>query len=487
MRKRLRIFLSLAVALLCSSSATAYDFMLVPISDTSYYGPSKSDTHSGKLYSVYVYDYLSGSELPSTAKGFGIFKASSTTNSTLTASDLKTLITTEDNNKNKDEQVPSDLLSRLTCVVIKSSTSIGGTTEDWKNFINDLSPNALLLVDKDDDNVLQGLDNAAKLNTDGTYTAYNNIVIEDMEPFFVPFTVSTTSDHFIQYTRKGTPTQSKYNRTTLVLPFSVNLSNGTCTTSDGGTLTFYQMNSDNFLSATNTEDNYGQTFTANFTKVSDESTTANLPYMVEVKAGNQEASGVLYTIQETGASIVPSPKASYDNNDYNMKDGYIYPTNIFKYDPDAATSTASGTIKEGNYSFTFKGTYVGGDDFTNVFYYSKGYLFSSNNYPTKKVIAFPFRTFFAYSGSNSAKLFQIAAGFTDGESTTGISNTKLSGLTVTPTSGGVELTADRQTNVCIYAPDGTVVRDIQLRPSETQRIALPKGLYVIDKTKVIVK
>lgn len=362
---------------------------------------------------------------------------------------------------------------------------LAGTYEtsdlSFANFKNLLATNALIYLPE---NTTSTLDNFAT-KTPAGYRAAQDIVVTDKAPFFAPYDISIDAANAARYNRGITwPDNGAVAKATVVLPFTININeDGLHTNPDNTTLNLYHMQKNKSISLgggdTGYEFDYGIGYFTNidedfFDQVGNVRVAkANTPYMVFVNSGTTDEKS--FDIVSPGALV----KATTDNGVFTGE-------------------TASGTADGESYSFTSKASYTGeimenARESANVFYFAGGYFLNSAT--LKKGLSlyvYPFRTYYAYTGSAPAKLQRFSAVFGENEEdnlgTTGISEVQRNAdLAVVSGKGCITLMAKADNDITIYAVNGQTIEKCTLRAGDSRTVNVAAGVYVINGVKIVVK
>ncbi len=334
-----------------------------------------------------------------------------------------------------------------------------------------LNPNCLIFFPQ---RTFYNEDNYVSKTQSGDYRACKNIVITDKQPFYSPYKITVPRENYASYTRKVThPLNGKATLATLVLPFSIELSDGVHS-NNNSTFTLSQMVAENCLDIDNETGNVGTDFygKAFFKKVDAPRTTPNTPYMVEVKKESSD-DDTSFEIQQYGSDIYATPNG--------MKDDYTF-----------VGETATGTIGTSNYTFTNYGSYSGKklDKNTGWFYFGRNKFYNSKNLSSEydNVYVYPFRAYFGYKTDVSAK---DMAGFEvsfDEPTSIGFTPTVSDdGLNIKGGHGRLTLYASSETPVSIASASGVLVWRATVEPNQPQTVTLPSGLYIVNGKKVIIR
>ena len=335
-----------------------------------------------------------------------------------------------------------------------------------------LNPNCLIFFPQ---RTVYNEDNYVSKTLSGDYRACKNIIITDKQPFYSPYKITVPSENYASYTRKVTnPMNGKATLATLVLPFSIELSNS-MHTNNNSTFTLYQMISDNCLSTNSDTGGEGTNYwgEAYFEPVSISTSVPNTPYMVKVEKGSSD-DDTSFEILQYGSDIYATP------NDMN-KDDYTF-----------VGETATGTIDNSKYTFTNYGSYSGKKLAKNAgwFYFGQNKFYNSKNLSGEYdfVYVYPFRAYFGYTNGGSAK---DMAGFEvsfDEPTSIGFTPTVSDdGLNIKGGHGRLTLYASSETPVSIASASGVLVWRATVEPNQPQTVTLPSGLYIVNGKKVIIR
>jgi hypothetical protein len=295
------------------------------------------------------------------------------------------------------------------------------------------------------------------------YKSSNNIELTDKQPFFAPYDIQVDAKNNVKYTRglsKSTYTSAK--RTTLILPFTIKLTNGL---NSDGSLKFFQLQPNN--AAKDNVDNYGPAML--FEATSDAKVQANTPYALENLKGETE-----FTITESGSNIVATPAAAKSGNSFFS----------------AEEMTSTGSLGGQSYTFNHVGTYSGRElsKTTTFFYFANGGFYSSSDL-TKydKIKAYPFRSIYTTGTNPTAKIGYIyfLEGFYD--DATGIKDVSKSLTGISVGDGTITITADADNSYRIYSTTGQNIDAVSLKAGESRTVSVPAGIYLVNGVKVLVK
>ena len=169
----------------------------------------------------------------------------------------------------------------------------------------ELNPNCLIFFPE---RSVYSADNFVSKTMSGDFRACKNIVITDKQPFYSPYKITVPAENYASYSRKITnPMNGKATLATLVLPFSIELSDGVHS-NDDCSFTLRQMVASNCLSTDSETGSEGKDFwgTAHFEPVTEARTTPNRPYMVEVNQASSDEN-TSFEILQYGSDVYATP------------------------------------------------------------------------------------------------------------------------------------------------------------------------------------
>ena len=426
-------------------------------STTCYDGNTDKPMYGG---SFKAYDKETGKEIPST-KAY------------LTVNMMKQALTTAltDKKASTDQVLYLDY-TNLYSVLVESKESMSA----MKSVLN---PNCLIFFPErttfDEDNYVQK-------TMSGDFRACKNIVITDKQPFFSPYKITVPAENYAAYSRKITNAMNgKATLATLVLPFSIELSNGVHA-NEKCSISLYQMKSEGGLSTDSEEGNVGKDFwvKAKFVPVSVKSTVPNTPYMVRIEQASDDEQ-LSFEVQQYGSDVYATVVDDAEEGNY-MNADYTF-----------TGETGMGLIGNDSHSFTHFGSYSGKklSKEGGWFYFAQGKFYNSKNLSSKydHVYVYPFRAYFAHEASSNAKSVD---GFTvsfDDSWTTGISDVNSavsSDLSLTAGQGTLTMTADTDKKATVVSASGLQVWKGALRAGQSVTVNLPAGIYIVNGTKIII-
>ena len=341
-----------------------------------------------------------------------------------------------------------------------------------------LNPNCLIYFPE---RTCYQMDNYVQKTQSGDYRACKNIVITDRQPFYAPYKITVPAENYASYTREITiPANGKVAYATVVLPFTLEVTDGVHTNEDGlCSFKVSKMTPENCLALDDGEYASAQSYRgkAKFDLITETHTEANVPYMVEVtKAPTDE--NISFIAKQKGSDIMATKGSVMNATEYTF-----------------SGETATGKIGATTYNFHNYGSYAGKKidrAAKKVFYFAKNmYLSSTNLRPELPyVYVYPFRAYYEYSSAGApAKLFSFWATLDEEFGMpTGITDTNaVPDLAIVPGEGSLTASAREATVVKVYGSNGVMVWSVSLDRGETQTVILPGGLYVVNGKKIIVK
>lgn len=341
-----------------------------------------------------------------------------------------------------------------------------------------LNPNCLIYFPE---RTCYQMDNYVQKTKSGDYRACKNIVITDRQPFYAPYKITVPAENYASYTREITiPANGKVAYATVVLPFTLEVTDGVHTNKDGlCSFKVSKMTPENCLTLEDGE--YASALSyrgkAKFDLISGTHTEANVPYMVEVTTAPTDAN-ISFTAKQKGSDIMATKGSAMNATEYTF-----------------SGETATGKIGATTYNFHNYGSYAGKKidrAAKKVFYFAKNMYLSSTNLRPEfpYVYVYPFRAFYEYSSAGApAKMFSFRTVFGDDDNMpTSITDINTEpDLAIIPGQGTITAMAREATVVKVYSTSGVVVWSVSLQRGETQTVTLPGGFYVVNGKKIIVK
>ena len=341
-----------------------------------------------------------------------------------------------------------------------------------------LNPNCLIYFPE---RTCYQMDNYVQKTKSGDYRACKNIVITDRQPFYAPYNITVPAENYASYTREMTiPANGKVAYATVVLPFTLEVTDGVHTNEDGlCSFKVSKMTPDNCLALEEGEYASAQSYRgkAKFDLITGTHTEANVPYMVEVTAAPTDEN-FSFIAKQKGSGIMATKGSAMNATDYTF-----------------SGETATGKIGATTYNFHNYGSYAGKKidrAAKKVFYFAKNMYLSSTNLRPEfpYVYVYPFRAFYEYSSAGApAKMFAFRTVFGDDDNMpTSITDINTEpDLAIIPGQGTITAMAREATVVKVYSTSGVVVWSVSLHRGETQTVTLPSGFYVVNGKKIIVK
>lgn len=328
-------------------------------------------------------------------------------------------------------------------------------------------------------------DNCARKMLGGNFIACNNITLTDQEPFYAPYAISLNANKHVRYDRKVTSTPAGSSMfVTVMLPFSMSVSNGVHT-ADGGKNLYFYTPKNNFLVTTGVdagEEGKDYNAGANFTTYSGfAETKANVPYLVKLYKGTDDSDTEVFSIVQNGSLIAAT-------TDHYMKD-------TLEYTDGAVTSTINGS----SWTFTPCASYSGAwlPKAGYYFYFGTSKFYLSNNLADRYDYAYnlPFRGFFASkcNGTSGAKTLPSSLNlvFDIDDVPTGINvadgTATQSDILIATSNGTISVKALTDTPVGIVNVAGQSVARQYLNAGESIDVAVSQGLYIVNGVKVTVR
>jgi hypothetical protein len=359
--------------------------------------------------------------------------------------------------------------------VISRDDNIDETPMSLSKLRDGLAKNAIVYLPARTANASGMTNMAVKESEDAGFTADADFVIEDKQPFFAPYEIRLSDNHSATYTRQITTGNYENGKTytTLALPFGVAIDEqGTHDDAANDKLTFYELKADNSFVAA--PDVSGTDYRAEGVFVAtqpDESgrSLANRPYMVMISQQDQSADG-LYTISQTGAVIKATPA---------VISGQI---------SNGAWEGTPLTLTSGS---TFAGATFDKADKPSLFYFSVDKFVALANLRKNTLKVFPFRAFYDFENTGTpTKMFtSFVPRFDDNSG--GVTNidriSEESGINLFTDKGFITVQTSDNREVTIHALSGQTICRLRMSAGQTERVAVPAGIYIVNGIKIIVK
>ena len=339
-------------------------------------------------------------------------------------------------------------------------------------------------------NATYNRDNFVSKTEIGGFLASNNIVLKDKQPFYSPYDIQVGVRNFARYDREQTTVDNgSVIYSTLVLPFGVSIN------SDGKNLdpinkkatTFYQFAKGKVsMSFTpSSEDKSGKDYKGNLQldKLSTSTglTEPNMPYLVQIEKGNAGAQSE-YSILQFQATVKSTKDVA----------------GLTSSTPTISGEKYEGTWESMGYSVVSKSSFSGlilnkeGND--KVFYYNKDKFVALKNLKRSKLYVYPFRAYIEFVPKTermSVASFSVNLPHFFDNTITAIdnvftSNKADSSLIINTINGAIVLTALNDTPVVAHTLTGGLLHKCELKAGESITIEAPRGVYLINRTKVMV-
>ncbi len=360
------------------------------------------------------------------------------------------------------------------------NTVTGETDSDnnnkWDAFNDSTADNCLYFMPV---GFTRNVKNTVAKTTAGGYEAVGDIVLQDQQPFFTPYSF-TTGTRKASYTRTGTAdgktsVKATVKNMTSVLPFSVSLdSEGYLKTSSDVTdnsVTFHNITGYGEVTAVSSQTDKEVTYAMVAQAVTNGKAEANKPYYV-----TSTTPGFEFNI--VGAQFEKTPEADATTTDY-----------------------VTESLERTSNTWTAHGTYAGvtpkakakDNSGAGVWYFAKDLFWNSAQLTQyTNVNVRPFRSYYKTTDTTPATQNQAKATvvFDENDVTpTGISdiNAAEGDLTVIVGHGTMTLTAAGATRYATYTVGGQLVARGQLAQGASRTIQVPAGVYVVNNRKVVVK
>ncbi len=358
-------------------------------------------------------------------------------------------------------------LSKLKAVITSENDAAIGKLSDIKMLVG---KNAMIYLPQ---GVTASLDNVVtKSATGDDFNAENDIVLTDKLPFYSLYDIRVNASNEVVYSRTIIKANNTYKWVSVVMPFTMALDPETGVykqPADGGEFTFYTMNADNSFSSTGSRYSVNAHFSP-CTGLTE--TVANKPYLINIEKYVDSAAGddVMFTLRQSGATIVKTPKSL---------DG----------------ETAQGTVDGSALSLVNRGTYSGEKiaKTNGVFYFNKDLFVSSLNLEEKypDVYVLPFRTWYDREGSTNNAIRYINISTELNTQPTNISQVAAdaadAGFEFSANAGVLTVKATKDVRVSVRAINGKTLGVATLRNGDSRSFPLPSGIYVVNGTKVVVR
>lgn len=363
---------------------------------------------------------------------------------------IKTAIT----NNTQDILFSSDDLLRGVLYIDMSSLASVDNSQFTEEFHKSTADNCLYFMYEGfhRDNVT----NAVAKTANG-FEAVSNIKVYDQQPFHSPHDF-TTGSYTATYEREGTvqgqTVKAKVKKMAVVLPFDVNL--------DGSghlklandlvdeSITYHNITGSGDLTSKRTGDGGELTYAVLADPATDGTAKANEPYYVSTTS-----------------------------------EGFTY--NIYGAQFRATTESPQRT----NGTWTAIGTFSGAQPkkADNLWYFAKDYFWKSSNLKNYDCVDVrPFRAYFTTTDKTNGAVQAAVVYSADDLVSTAIGSVNTgSKLHVSVANSAITATADKATGLSVYTLAGQLVAKSNLNAGQTLTVSVPKGVYIVNNVKVVVK
>ena len=355
--------------------------------------------------------------------------------------------------------------------VYNAHSSATDKVTDFDNLRSKLGANALVFLPINSTDRYNNFAFALKGEQAGKFKSANNIILTDKQPFFSPYEIQVDAANYASYSRSisGPSSNSLVTYATIMMPFTLDVATGLHTnkTPDGCQFNLRTLNA--FNGAQTGSDAVAAE--GSFKKISGKEAAANKPYMVEVVANNSDVYSFIAT--QYGSNIIATPTET--NTETNEKEG----VKIIKGE------TVSGYNNFGTYS----GVSVTKGD--NVYYFNQDKFVQSSTlaswYP--QVYVQPFRSYFTTSATGAKmSYFNIVYDVDFAPVVTNVAEVaQPTNLSVTTGHGFMLLNAYEDVHVSVVSLNGFNVASFDMEAGDQNAIEIPAGIYLVNKTKVVVK
>lgn len=391
--------------------------------------------------------------------------------------------------KNKNQILYIDC-SELHALQTSDITTEGSKVAyDMSKLKTGLADNALVFMPK---NSTSTLDNVAFLQS-GAFYAGKDIVLTDRMPFYSPYDIQVDAANKAIYTREIT--LSDYGKdalATVMLPFTLSVTNGLHTNADNSSISIWEMgSSDMTLKMKDLNHDYGVSY---FKEVSGSSTSANVPYMVKVEAAPSGTNS--FIAAQTGGKIFATTTTTMKSRTVGTS-GYNGGTYQYLYTGTSATGTVDGGSSvslnpEGSYSGQI---YDRAESEAIFFFGNNKFLNLYKLVATKQFLyMYPFRGVYTFDGSvagvNTINGLEISfddPGNLDAIRDINLTKANVPDLAVRSGKGFIEITSTKDQTVNVLSLNGTSYSRVIMNAGDSKTVNLPAGVYVVNNVKIIVK
>ena len=339
-----------------------------------------------------------------------------------------------------------------------------------------LAPNALIYLPE---NMTSTADNFAYKTASGSFNAGKDIVLVDRQPFYAPYDIQVDAANKAIHERQVTNDKNgKVASATIILPFDILVdAEGKHTNANETAPAFslHQMQASNCLTDEVPEGQEEAEEYVYFPVIQvANATLPNKPYLVKVlNPGDNDA--VSFVASQKGALIKAT--TGMDKNSYTF-----------------SGESATGSAKDGNYSFTAYGSYSGkkvAKDANNVvFYFAKNMFLSTQELNKPYLNVAPFRSYYASVAPTGAKLSTLSIIFGEGEGNADAIRdlrVKEADLAVQAGRGTLTIASKADNNVRVSGINGISRYNLNMKAGDVKTVSVPAGIYVVNGVKILVK
>ncbi len=349
--------------------------------------------------------------------------------------------------------------------------------EEMQAMKDKLNPNCLIYFPE---RTSYNEDNYIQKTKSGNFRACKNIVITDKQPFYAPYTITVPAENYATYSREITvPQNGKVVNATVMLPFTLELTDGEHTNRDGGcSFKVHKMEPDNCFAVEHEVVGKPMNYhgKAHFAIHPEPRTEANVPYMVKVETA-PTADHICFMATQYGSDVIATRGSAMDPTAYTFEG-----------------ETASGKIKGESFVFKNYGSYSGKklDKTGNIFYFSGNMFLNSQNLRAEfpYVYMYPFRAYYVYEGSASGSkmLYSFSASSDGSGEATGITELEnRPDLAVSAGQGSITITSTKDRHINVIATNGMNAASVNVKAGDSTTVHVPAGLYIVNGVKIIVK
>lgn len=311
------------------------------------------------------------------------------------------------------------------------------------------------------------------------FTSNQNFILKDRHPFYAPKSIQLGQENYATYSRiytwKG---RGNTAYSTIVLPYALTTDNKGMHDGQNGVkskFTIYKMKDNGFYY-------YGVSERPGYDYITPEKQSspqvkfepvteakANIPYLISLPYDASQET--VFEARQKGALIAATPTKNEENVGSNSTTG----VSSFKY------------------TYTYSGTRINNPNSKNYFYFSINRFLAVKNSKNPIIYFYPFRAFYefstGYAPAKAMTMFDIVLDDIEaGNKTTGIDNIEEQAvLMVTTDINTIVATASKDVRLSVYAVSGQMVAATMLKAGETRTYTVPKGLYIVNGKKMMVK